>query len=230
VKNKTETVNSQRRCALSILAVYLVPPFALAASLLAACGYQFQVEGAGPTIGGGAGQPQKTAGPKLAIPLFINKSFEPNIETKYTVYTRHEFAVGSGAMVVTEPEAADMVLTGQIIAVSVPTLTFSVERTLESRVTVFASVKLEDKPTGKTLWYQSVTASSEFFVTDDLQFNRVLQARALEQAGRLMAEDLAIRFLDHLESGALERARGSKEGFVPEKPKPGQLPTQKGLR
>jgi Lipopolysaccharide-assembly len=208
---------------------YLLP-FALAASLLAACGYQFQVEGPGPTIGGGAAPSQKPEGPKLAIPLFINKSFEPNLETKYTIYTRHEFAAGSGAQVVSDSEGADMVLTGQIIAVSLPTLSFSVERTFESRVTVFASATVDDKRTGKTLWRQSVTASSEFFVTDDLQFNRVLQTRALEQAGRLMAEDLAMRFLDHLESGALEQARTSKEGFVPEKPRPGQLPPQKGTR
>jgi hypothetical protein len=39
-------------------------------------------------------------------------------------------------------------------------------------------------------------------VTNDLQFNRVLQLRALEQAGRLIAEDLATRFLSYLEAGA----------------------------
>jgi hypothetical protein len=50
------------------------------------------------------------------------------------------------------------------------------------------------------VWTQTSKASSEFFVTPDLQFNRVLQNRALEQAGRLVAEDLASRFLLHLES------------------------------
>jgi hypothetical protein len=46
---------------------------------------------------------------------------------------------------------------------------------------------------------------SEFFVTPDLQFNRVLQNRALEQAGRFIAEDLASRFLLQLESGQLAK-------------------------
>ena len=43
---------------------------------------------------------------------------------------------------------------------------------------------------------------------------------------------LATELLDlsRLESGALEQARTSKEGFVPEKPRPGQLPPQKGTR
>jgi hypothetical protein len=42
-------------------------------------------------------------------------------------------------------------------------------------------------------------------VTNDLQFNRVLQNRALEQAGRYVAEDLASRFLMQLESGRLTK-------------------------
>jgi hypothetical protein len=42
-------------------------------------------------------------------------------------------------------------------------------------------------------------------VTSDLQFNRVLQNRALEQAGRFIAEDLASRFLLQLESGQLAK-------------------------
>jgi hypothetical protein len=203
-------------------------PFTFAASLgLAACGYQFQVEGPGPTIGGApAAVAEKPDAPKIAIPLFLNKSLEPNIEAKYTVYTRHEFAVGSGAQVVPDPNDADMILKAQILGVSIPTLTFAVERTLESRVQVFVVATLEENGTGKLLWRQSVTGSSEFFVTDDLQFNRVLQTRALEQAGRLAAEDLAMRFLDHVQSGALHQAKTSKEGFVPEKPRPGQLPSQ----
>jgi hypothetical protein len=47
--------------------------------------------------------------------------------------------------------------------------------------------------------------ASEFFVTTDLQFNRILQNRALEQAGRFIAEDLASRFLLQLESGQLAK-------------------------
>lgn len=43
------------------------------------------------------------------------------------------------------------------------------------------------------------------FLTQDLQFNRVLQNRALEQAGRFIAEDLASRFLLFIDSGELEK-------------------------
>ena len=43
------------------------------------------------------------------------------------------------------------------------------------------------------------------FLTQDLQFNRVLQNRALEQAGRFVAEDLASRFLLFLDTGELDK-------------------------
>jgi hypothetical protein len=55
------------------------------------------------------------------------------------------------------------------------------------------------------VWAQTSKGASEFFVTTDLQFNRVLQNRALEQAGRFIAEDLASRFLLQLESGQLAK-------------------------
>jgi hypothetical protein len=158
-------------------------------------------------------------------------SFEPNLEAKFTTYTRHEFAAGSGAQVVTDSEEADLVLKAQIVSVILPTLTFDITRTLETRATVFVTAVVQERGTGKPVWNQTVTASSEFFVTEDLQFNRVLQTRALEQAGRLIAEDLATRFLDHLESGELAKAAASKEGIVPSTGIPGlPVPGSKGTR
>jgi hypothetical protein len=47
--------------------------------------------------------------------------------------------------------------------------------------------------------------ASEFYVTPDLQFNRALQNRAMEQAGRFVAADVAARFLLYLESGGLAK-------------------------
>jgi outer membrane lipopolysaccharide assembly protein LptE/RlpB len=167
----------------------------------AACGYQFRVAGQGPTIGGG-GAPitPKADAPTLAIINFQNRSTEPNLETKYTAYTRQEFATASGAQVTTGAGPSDLVLKGQIIAVIVPTLTFTLQQTIESRVTVYVNATIEKTGTKQIIWSQLVTASMEFFVTNDLQFNRVLQTRALEQAGRFVAQDLATRFLYHLES------------------------------
>jgi hypothetical protein len=138
-----------------------------------------------------------------------NKSFEPNLETRYTNYLRHEFSSGSGAQIVTDNDAADLVLSGQILSVVVPTLSFTRTTTLESRTEVVVIVKVEETRTKRLVWTQTSKGASEFYVTSDLQFNRVLQNRALEQAGRFIAEDLASRFLLQLESGQLTKPPAS---------------------
>lgn len=175
-------------------------------ALLVGCGYQFRVEGAGPTIGSATATSSSTSPPpRLIVRTLENKSFEPNLETRYTNYLRHEFSSGSGAQIVTDTEAADLVLSGQILSVSVPTLSFSQTTTLESRTEVVVIVKVEETRTKRLVWAQTAKGVSEFYVTPDLQFNRVLQNRALEQAGRFIAEDLASRFLLQLDSGQLAK-------------------------
>jgi len=175
-------------------------------ALLDGCGYQFRVEGAGPTIGGTAATSSPTSPPpRLVVRTLENKSFEPNLETRYTNYLRHEFSSGSGAQIVPESEAADLVLSGQILSVIVPTLSFTKTTTIESRTEVVVTVKVEETRTKRVVWVQTAKGASEFFVTTDLNFNRALQNRALEQAGRFIAEDLASRFLLQLESGQLAK-------------------------
>ncbi|MBS0149412.1 MAG: LptE family protein [Nitrospira sp.] len=177
----------------------------LIASMLAGCGYQFRVGGAGPTIGGAPASTPTKPSPRLAIKTLINNSFEPNLEARYTNYFRDEFSSGSGAKVVSESESADLVLSGQILSVSVPTLSFSQTATLESRAEVVVLVRVEEVRSGKVVWTQLAKGGSEFFVTSDLQFNRTLQNRAMEQAGRILAADLASRFLLQVETGALTK-------------------------
>ncbi len=190
---------------------------------LAACGYQFRVEGTGPTIGGSSAP--KTNAPRLRIVNFENLTFEPNIELRYTGYVRREFSQASGATVVNDGEAADLILRGKVDSISLPTINFSLQGTFEGRVTVRVSTTVEEAKTGRKIWTQSVAASSEFFMTNDLQFNRVLQTRATEQAGRLAAADLAMRFQNFLDlrdrpAPVQAPASGASNG-APQSDKPG---------
>lgn len=195
----------------------------LEASLLAlclmmvGCGYQFRVEGAGPTIGGAQAIQGTSPPPRVVIRTLENKSFEPNLEVRFTNYLRHEFSSGSGAQIVSDSEAADLIVSGQILSVTLPTLSFSQTTTLESRAEAIVSVKVEETRTKRVVWTQSAKGASEFYVTPDLQFNRVLQNRALEQAGRFIAEDLASRFLLQLESGQLVKPVATVAPGAPEK-------------
>ncbi|MBL8036086.1 MAG: hypothetical protein JSS38_03860 [Nitrospira sp.] len=183
-------------------------------ALVASCGYQFRVDGAGPTIGGAPSATSTEPPPRLVIKTLINNSFEPNLEARYTNYFRDEFSAGSGAQVVSESDVTDLVLSGQILSVSVPTLSFSQTATLESRAEVVVLVRVEEVRSGKVVWTQLAKGWSEFFITPDLQFNRTLQNRAVEQAGRLLAADLASRFLLEVETGGLTK-RASATGSSP---------------
>jgi hypothetical protein len=191
----------------------------LLAPVLFGCGYQFRVGGAGPRIGGGPAAPAAEA-PRLHIVNFTNMTTEPGLEVKYTTYAQREFSAGSGTRVVGSSEPADYVLKGIINAIALPTINFTLQGTFESRATANVTAKVEEVKTGKTVWNQTVVASAEFFITADLQTNRVLQTRAIEQAGRLIAADLATRFQDFLD----RRASGLPLQSVPP-PKPGEVGT-----
>jgi len=186
--------------------------------VLAGCGYQFTVDGAGPVIGGGG---PVAEGPtvRLALRTLKNNTFEPNLEFKLTRYLRQALQSTGSATIVDDDLSADFILDGAIVSVTLPSLAFSQTQTQESRVTVNVAVNVRHRKTGKVRWSQSNTNSAEFFVgasstgtaASGLQFNRVLQDRALEQAGQGVAEDLADQFLSARDQGkfGIESAKTS---------------------
>src|SRR6476646_277755 len=131
-------------------------------SLSAGCGYQFRVEGPGPTIGGTTSEASSTPPPRVVIRTLRNATFEPNLETRFTNYLLHEFASGSGAQVVPEGEAADLVVAGDIISVVGPTVSFSQTTTLESQTDVVVAVKVEESRAKRLVWAHLAKGASEF--------------------------------------------------------------------
>ncbi|HQU28336.1 MAG: hypothetical protein KC643_10070 [Nitrospira sp.] len=190
----------------------------IVAFVMTGCGYQFSVDGPGPTIGGGPTRDVQGPPVRLAIRTFKNQSFEPNLEFKYTQYVRKALQSAGMAEFTEEEGGADFILEGAILSVTLPSLAFSRTQTQESRVQVSVGVTVKDQPKGKVRWTHSGTSTAEFFVgatsTDGsgggLQFNRVLQDRAIEQAGQLVAEDIADRFLTAREQGKFERTPKSE--------------------
>ncbi|MCY3729057.1 MAG: LPS assembly lipoprotein LptE [Nitrospira sp.] len=184
--------------------------------VLPGCGYRFSVEGPGPQIGGEP-EPEKSGPPvRLVIRDLLNRTFQSNLEFAYSKYLRQEFAVSSGAQVVAEDAQADYVMTGEIVSVTVPSLTFSAGQTRERRVNVVVRVEVAHRTTGKSLWTETATGTGEFFVNrapevedrqDQIQFNRVLQDRALEQAGQQAVESLAAAFWHARDQGIFSQAR-----------------------
>ncbi len=187
--------------------VLIVPP---------GCGYQFSVEGPGPRIGGASVSEQEGPPVRLVIRDLRNNTFQGNLEFALTGYLREQFAVSSGAQVVAEDAQAEYVMTGEIVSVTVPSLTFSSGQTRERRVNVVVRVTVAHRQTGESLWTETTTGTGEFFVNrapevearqDQIQFNRVLQDRALEQAGQAAAETLAAAFWAARDQGVFSQVR-----------------------
>ncbi len=178
---------------------------------VSACGYQFTVEGAGPVIG--EGHVAEGAPVRIALHTLRNNTFEPNLEFKYTQYLRQALQSAGSATIVEDDLSADFILHGAIVSVVLPSVAFSQTQTQESRVTVNVVVNIRHRNTGKIRWSHAATNSAEFFVgasasssgaVSGLQFNRVLQDRALEQAGQGAAEDLVDQFLSARDQGKFD--------------------------
>ena len=208
---------------------WLIGAWTVLLCVSAGCGYQFTVEGPGPVIGGGPGLVPQGPPVRLTIHTLKNNSFEPNLEFKYTRYLRQAMqSVGSVELVDDDDVSADFILEGAILSVTLPSLAFSRTQTLESRVLVRVAVSVKDRKTGKVRWRETGSSTAEFFVgatpTSDLpsglQFNRVLQDRAIEQAGQLLAADLADRFLGARDRGKFQLGE-AKEPSDPVSSDPG---------
>lgn len=183
---------------------------------LIGCGYRFSVEGPGPRIGGGSAPRAEGPSVRLAIQDVANRTFYRDLESAYTDYMRQEFAVSSGAQVVADPAQADYVIKGEIVSVTVPSLTFSTAQIRESRVHAVVRVTVEHRSAGNVPWTKTATGTGEFFVNraadvegsqDVIQFNRVLQDRALEQAGQEAMERLAAAFWHAWDQGTFSSAQ-----------------------
>ena len=180
------------------------------------CGYQFTVEGPGPVIGGSPGLVAQGPPVRLTMRTLKNNTFEPNLEFKYTRYLRQAIQSVGSAEIVDDAVSADFILEGAILSVTLPSLAFSRTQTQESRVLVRVAVSVKDRKTGKIRWSQTGSGTAEFYVgatsTGDaetgLQFNRVLQDRAVEQAGQLVAADLADQFLGARDQGKFQVNEG----------------------
>ncbi len=197
--------------------------------LVSGCGYRFTVEGLGPRIGGGG---VEDSGPLVPLTIrdFMNRTFHSNLEFKYTNYMRQEFAAASGAKVLYDEGQAEFVMKGEIVSVNGLGLAFSGTEAREARMNVVVRVTVENRKTGRIVWNETATGTAAFYVNqssdtetgqDQLQFNRVLQDRALEQAGQDVAGILAADFWDARDQGTF--SPGGKKAVMPSSKPDGQL-------
>jgi outer membrane lipopolysaccharide assembly protein LptE/RlpB len=161
------------------------------ALFMAGCGYEF-----GTTV-----KPGSARGLRLAVPVFLNDTFEPILDKRLTDQIRRQFLQADGLTLVNDVESAPAVLKGKIQGYSLKTISFRSGAVNEQRVTLRAEVQFEDPATRKVFWKETYTSSAEFFQTNDLAANRARQDRATDEACQAMAENIVSRVLEGYEPG-----------------------------
>jgi outer membrane lipopolysaccharide assembly protein LptE/RlpB len=127
----------------------------------------------------------------IAIPYFVNKSFEPGLERYVTEALVDEFVKSKFVKVVDEA-AADAVIQGRIDEFSETVISYDRDdRALEYRTRVSLDITLERKDTAEVLWrnkglyhFEEYTVSSDI-ATTEANKKIALQMTAAELAERI---------------------------------------------
>jgi len=160
--------------------------FLLLSVLMPGCGYEF----------GTTARPGAAYGLTLAVPVFLNDTFEPVLDKRLTEMIRRQFLQADGLTLVNDAGAAPLLLKGRINGYGLSALSFPKGQVSEYRVTIVATVAMEDRGAKKMLWQETYVSSAEFFQTADLATNRARQDRATEEAAMTMAENIVSRVLE----------------------------------
>jgi outer membrane lipopolysaccharide assembly protein LptE/RlpB len=124
---------------------------------LGGCGYH---------LSGAAGNPSLVADKKLAIPIWTNKSYRPNLEAVLTGSLIDEFALRSGGKVAAE-DAADLLLTGTIVSYTTTAASYTAaDQVKEYRAAMTIDATLTEKKNQKVLWKGRLSAGQDYPTAD----------------------------------------------------------------
>jgi outer membrane lipopolysaccharide assembly protein LptE/RlpB len=130
----------------------------------------------------------------VAIPTFVNQTFEPGIEVLFTQAFLKGFIQDRRAKVVDRKEA-DSVLEGMIKSLEISSVSYDRSGlALEYQINVVMDLMLK-KRSGEILWREKdLTEMTWYRTSSNALINEANKAAALQQAGRSMAERIRNRF------------------------------------
>lgn len=130
----------------------------------------------------------------IAIPTFINKTFEPGIEIPFTKAFLKKFIDDQRVRVVDRKEA-DSILEGIIKSFELSSVSYDRSGfVMEYQTTIVMDVKLR-KRTGETIWSEENLSETRWYRTSsNILTSETNKAIAIEQTARYMAEKIRNRF------------------------------------
>jgi len=130
----------------------------------------------------------------VAIPTFVNQTFEPGIEVLFTQAFLKGFIQDRRVKVVDRKEA-DSVLEGMIKSLEISSVSYDRSNlALEYQINVVMDLMLK-KRSGEILWREKDLAERTWYrASSNALINEANKTTALQQAGRSMAERIRNRF------------------------------------
>ncbi|MGK7345858.1 MAG: LPS assembly lipoprotein LptE [Candidatus Nitrospinota bacterium M3_3B_026] len=153
---------------------FLLLPFA------AGCGYAL--------VGTGSSLPPGIE--TVSIPLFENKTGEPDLDTIITAVVKEEF-IKDGRLKVDDSAAADSVLAGVILGYNLRPLAYDAENNVtEYMVTLAIRITHIDKSNGETITSQRMNTNWRYEVNPSITASESLRFDAIETAAQRAAESI----------------------------------------
>lgn len=156
--------------------------FALLLALFSGCGYSLANRGESPLFGR-----------SLAVAMFANRTYQPNIEAELRQSLVAEAAKETPAQV--PAAAADLLLEGEIESLSLETVAFSsVDTARFYRLALSLKAQLVDRRSGRIVWKASETVRKEYPAGSDL----ALQRNARDAAIQAICQSMARQIVAHI--------------------------------
>ena len=154
---------------------------------LAGCGYHFPAqEGALP---GGV--------EKIYIPLFVNKTAEPQLEIKLTSRLSEVFSRNSKISQVKNKESAEAVLKGTIRSYKSSALSYDQNDDIgKYRATMVVDVVLHESDSDEILWNKAVSWSEDYSSSSNKDDQYGLEKEAIDEISLRLAEEILHQLLD----------------------------------
>lgn len=159
-------------------------------AMLCSCGYRLSPRG------GIVPESAKT----IAIPVFINGTYEPYVDTDITQAVVEEFLT-DGRLRVVSLDTADLVMRGRVVKFELTPLSYTAESYAQQyMVTISVNVSVEDARTQDILWQENglstVFVASYPVTIGDITKTKIAKAGAIKNAARDIASTLRSRVLE----------------------------------
>jgi len=122
---------------------------------------------------------------KISVSMFANKTYQPGIEGRLRLALVNELAAGGNQVEVPD---SDLVITGEIEALSLETAAFSsADKAMLYRAVMTVRMQLAEMKSGKVIWKSSETVRQEYPSSTDLALQRNARDAALTSICEKMA-------------------------------------------